>query len=599
MTVLNRSKRPAARRQRSLAPKATGRSRSAPPAGVSSRWLRDELALSLLSGVLLLAAFPPWNVWPLAWIAPIGWLAIIRRPSFVNRRPYLWIWIAAWVHWALLLYGISLAHPLLILGWLALSGYLAVYPVLFIGLSRVAVHRLSIPLPLVAPVVWVGLELARGYLISGFSAALLGHTQVAWIPLIQIADLFGGYAVSFVLMFTSACLLEAVRSASSARSWPTRLGWPLAAVLLLAVTLLYGNRRASVTPTAPVPLKVALIQNSVDTIFEYDEKKNEATFEKYWAQTLRVAARHPDLDLIVWPESMFTEDLPQLLRESVVQIPHDSKLRAEQYEERLDRLIDTYQQRLEYLARAVNAYGTAGTPQATWLLVGTETRHYGPHPEYRYNTALLISPEGKVAGHYYKIHRVLFGEYLPLGDQLPWIYRWTPLKQGLRAGEQPTAFSVKGQDLAPSICFESTVPHLIRWQLADLARQDEPVGILVNLTNDGWFWGSSILDLHLTCGIFRAVENRKPMLIAANTGISAAIDSNGRVLVRANKRHEDILLADVYGDYRTSLYQRLGDIPAGILLACCIPLAVLAWTGRGGGTSYAGATESSSSTPRQ
>jgi apolipoprotein N-acyltransferase len=198
-------------------------------------------------------------------------------------------------------------------------------------------------------------------------------------------------------------------------------------------------------------------------------------------------------------------------------------------------------------------------------LVGTTTLRIG-EPLQRFNSSLLLSPSGDVQGSYYKMHRVMFGEYIPIVDLWPSLYRWTPMPDGLTAGQQPATFEVAGYRVAPSICFESTVPHLIRRQIVELERQDKPVDMLVNMTNDGWFWGSGILDLHYRCGVFRAVENRKPMLVAANTGFSAIIDGNGHVLEKGPRRAAETLVAEVPRDGRQSYYTRYGDVFAGLCL---------------------------------
>jgi apolipoprotein N-acyltransferase len=136
-------------------------------------------------------------------------------------------------------------------------------------------------------------------------------------------------------------------------------------------------------------------------------------------------------------------------------------------------------------------------------------------------------------------------------------------------GKQAVAGTVKGWVLCPSICFESTVPHLIRAQVLELEKKGTRPDVLVNLTNDGWFYGSSILDLHLKCSVFRAIENRRPMLIAANTGISAHIDGSGRIVLRAPKREPQVLVASVQPDGRRPLYLLIGDLPALACTACC------------------------------
>ena len=104
-------------------------------------------------------------------------------------------------------------------------------------------------------------------------------------------------------------------------------------------------------------------------------------------------------------------------------------------------------------------------------------------------------------------------------------------------------------------------------------RGEEP-DVLVNLTNDGWFWGSSELDMHLACGVFRAVELRKPFLIAANTGFSAWIDSDGRIVKQGQRRATDIIIASVMLDRRRSFYSSYGDLFAGFCLAATLLFAV-------------------------
>ncbi len=539
-------------------------------------WYQSTMLLSLVSSVLLYASFAPLALWPLAWVAPVGWLIIIQRDRLTGRRPYLSIWAGGTVFWLALLRGISLAHPLLIIGWLALSAYLGFYLVLMVAVSRVAVHRFHLPLPVSAAMVWCGLELARGYVITGFSAALLGHSQVAWLEVIQIADLCGGYTVGFLMIFTTSAFVVLARGIINGRAVSASSLWAIAATVIFALTLVYGRYRLadeSRESNAGSSLKVALIQNSIDTVFEHDPERNEESFQKYWAQAVQVSVDHSDLDLIIWPESAFTENVPRLLREETIQIPESKEYTADEYEDLLNDSIAAYAERLRFVARSVND-DLADTRPATWMLVGTETRQFGPYPVKRYNSALLISPTGEAAGHYYKRHRVLFGEYVPLGDSLPWIYRFTPMRAGLTAGNRTASFQVKGQRLSPNICFESTVPHLIRNQVVELQAADKMPGYLVNLTNDGWFWESAVLDLHFTCNVFRAVENRKPVLVAANTGISAAIDSHGRVLDKVGKGMEHPIVVELAPDYRQSPYHRVGDYPAGLCLLGTLLFAV-------------------------
>src|SRR6185312_10676653 len=168
--------------------------------------LQKTWVLGLAGSLLLWAAFPPLGVWPLAWIAPVPWLMLVRREQLAGRRPYRTIWLTGCLFWLGVLHWLRLPHPATSLGWVALSLYLAVYLPLFVGLSRVAVHRLHWPLVVAAPVVWTGLELLEAHLLTGFNMAALGNSQFRWIELIQVADLAGNYGVGFVVMFGAACL---------------------------------------------------------------------------------------------------------------------------------------------------------------------------------------------------------------------------------------------------------------------------------------------------------------------------------------------------------------------------------------------------------
>jgi apolipoprotein N-acyltransferase len=550
-------------------------------------WRASTLWVALAGSLLLWLSFPPANLWPLAWIATLPWLWLVLAPQLAGKRPYLAIWLAGLVHWLLMLEGIRLAHPALYAGWFTLSAYLAVYLPVFVGLSRVAVHRLRVPLVVAAPVVWVGLELLRGHLVTGFSLSLIAHTQTEWTTLLQISDLAGAYAVSFVMMTIAAAIMTVAspflastflanerrqppdgtpsRTPSMLRSVPA----VLYALALLFATLVYGRWRLH-QPADPntSTLRVALIQGSRDTQLESDPERAGEYFRETFShyQSLADHARRDNarLDLVIWPESMFV--VPEVL--SATSSDDDSRQLA------ASELFATV---LAGEAARVNTLAD-GTGQSTpaLLLVGGNSWLLGPGEQQRnYNAALLADPTGKVVGRYYKEHAVMFGEYIPLADVFPFIYNFVPIS-GMAVGDGPRALRVGHFTLAPSICFESVVPHLIRRHVVELTRQGTPPDILVNVTNDGWFRGSSILDHHFRCAIFRAIENRRPMIIAANTGFSAWIDGSGRVRAQGPRRAPAVLIADVQADGRTSLYHTLGDWPASLCALACLALAALA-----------------------
>jgi apolipoprotein N-acyltransferase len=213
-------------------------------------------------------------------------------------------------------------------------------------------------------------------------------------------------------------------------------------------------------------------------------------------------------------------------------------------------------------------------------VIGIQTCTADRHGPQIYNSALFIKPQGGIAGRYDKMHRVPFGEFIPFGGWLSSL-GLTPYRGqfGLTAGARPEAFEYKGYRYAPVICFEDTVPHLVRRFVEETAAADpqhRPVDVLLNLTNDGWFHGSSELDQHLITAAFRSVECRTPMVRAVNTGISAVIDGDGAIRARAtdpkthqSKQVEAVLVENIPLDRRFSPYVAYGDWFAGLCLTAC------------------------------
>ncbi|MCA9161955.1 MAG: apolipoprotein N-acyltransferase [Planctomycetales bacterium] len=568
--------------------------------GGESPSTRMTLGLAMLAAGLLFAAHYPIGWWPLAFVAPAPWAWLAGR-GIRGGPGYAALWLSGFVYWLAMLQGIRLAHPALYLGWFALSAYLAVYTPLFVGLTASAVRRWRTPLVIAAPVVWVGLEVFRSYALTGFAIGLLGHAVVEWTQVIQVADLGGAYTVSFLLAFVAACVARCFLGARVTRAGecrsehaagkgdsfgPGNAKWLGLGAVAIAITLGYGGWRMQAaddpgTVEDASPLKVALIQGSMDVVFEHNPERNERTFRDYYEQTLRVRAEHPDLDLVVWPESMFTANEPEYLAAEGMQVPPGQNASMAQFREMLDEHVRAFGLKAKYTAAAVNRLETDEGQRRLDIacLVGLATVEFGESVR-QYNTALLIGSDGEVADRYYKMHPVMFGEYIPFGDLAPWLYSITPMSGGLTPGPGPQAFSVGPWRLAPSICFESTVPHLIRRHWTELAARGERPDALVCLTNDGWFWGSSVLDLHLHCSVMRAVELRTPMLVAANTGFSAVVDGDGRILQRGPRRAAAELVAEVRPDRRESLYRAIGDWPAGLCLLFCGAVAARAWLGR-------------------
>lgn len=508
----------------------------------TTRPRRSVLIDALGGAVLLWAALPPLQWSALAWFALVPWLSIVQRPVLPGRHPYRDVWIAGFVFWLCAIHWLRLPHPATSLGWVALSFYLAFYLPLFIALSRVAVHEVGLPLTLAAPVLWTGLELAQGHVLTGFLMGSLSHTQYRWPALIQISDLGGAYAVGFLIVLVSASLVDA-RLFSSQGLRKARL---LPGIVGLAATLAYGHFRLAQDTQRPGPT-VALIQGSIDADWKRDPGKVQRIFNHYFRLSRKALDnRQHQIDLVVWPETMFP--MPWIVGRdgSDQERPMDDN------------------QHVRQLAQVL------GVP----VLLGIETRRYDGNSFRRYNSAVALDTSGRLLGRYDKMHLVMFGEYVPFAQWFPQLYRLTPLRGGITAGDRPTAIVVDGTRFAPNICFETVLPHVVAGQVRALSRRAEAPDVLVNLTNDAWFWGSSELEMHLACDVFRSVECRRPMLVAANGGISAWIDANGVIRRQAGRRTQEVIVADVALDTRRSIYAWLGDWPSGVCLMACLLIAL-------------------------
>ena len=184
------------------------------PRSVATRCHPAPFHRCSVSCALLWAALPPLNWAPLAWIAPVFWLRLIRTETLSARRPYWAIWAASVVFWIVTMQGIRLAHWANYFGLVAMSCYLGIYLPLFVGITRAGSSSLESPPFAAAPVAWVGLELLRAYGPLGFSMALLAHTQSQQLTMIQISDLCGAYTVSFLIMLVAALTKQSVESTS-------------------------------------------------------------------------------------------------------------------------------------------------------------------------------------------------------------------------------------------------------------------------------------------------------------------------------------------------------------------------------------------------
>lgn len=538
---------------------------------LASRW--PTLRVGLVSALLLWLAQPPLGWWPLAWIAPLGWLAIAHRKETLDRGDWWRIYCSGFVYWLAVLHWIRLPHPLTIFGWPLLCLYLACYPFMFVALIRMARWKQPTPLWIVAPIVGTGLEFLQANLFTGFLMGAISHTQAGQLWLIQIASLGGAYAITFLVILFASLLFEFYVGYNCLRH---RIAMPLIAVWVVSAAALFSVLHKSEIEnlTYDSKINVALIQGDTRATWDPDPGRQQRIMDRQVALSIeaveKAKAERIELDLIVWPESMFRSPLDTFAGELAPQ---------PEANEDLVRSYDHTMAWFKSLADRIQTPALLGIDHYDWI----------PDPDNEsklpkalpYNSAALIDSEGKLLSVYDKTHRVPFGEYIPFAEHLPAMYYLTPMASGLKGGEGPIAMELpkRGSNqtirLAPSICYETVVPHVIHRHVAQLTEAGKAPELLVNVTNDAWFWGSSELDMHLACAIYRAIETGTPLVVAANGGLSAAISASGEVLALSPRQEEHVLFASVPLRNRgePTFYVRYGDCFAGgCLVACCLVL---------------------------
>ncbi len=547
--------------------------------------------LALGGAVTMFLIQPPADLWALAWVAPLPWLWLVRT---AGPLPWGTLWAAGFLHWLLTLHWLRLPHPATAIGWVFLAAYLGCQVPLFVLAARWMTSRWRWPLVVAAPVAWIGLEQARGWFLGGFTLGSLGHTQWRVMPLVQVADAFGAVGVGGVVITVAAALAAwrptarctagmASREGSAGDQRGVALG---VAAVVLGLSLAYGAWRLATAPRpvadAPPLVDVLLVQGSIDTELKHDPAAAGDVLEHYDALTLEGLAAGPrPPDLVVWPETMWryplleidpAERLPEAVVEQVLgAAPTEASAALDAARQRECRAALEAERRAA-LAAYARRYGTH------WL-VGVDRQVVTPSApggSRHYNTAACLAATGRILALYDKMHPVMFGEYVPLTDRFPWLYRLTPLAGGLTAGPRPVTVDVAGARIAPTICYETTLPEAIRSLVRTLAAGGSRPDVIVNLTNDGWFWGSSELDMHLRSAVFRAVEVRTPVVVAANTGFSAWIDGSGRILAQGPRRATATLRASVNADGRWSPWLIWGSLPTGV----CVAVVTIAVAGR-------------------
>jgi apolipoprotein N-acyltransferase len=492
------------------------------------------LLLSLATGGALWLCFFPVNAGWLAWVALVPLLVLVRSRS----RPwvvYLSAWVGGLAFFCPALQWMRVADPRMYVAWYVLATYCALYFPLTLGIVRFLERRTRLPLLIGLPVAWTATEYFRAYFGndffgSGFPWYQLGHTQHDFLPLIQVADVAGAYAVSFLVALVNALVFETL----DGRPWFRRLyggadipaRWGRTSVLLqgvAALTLLlgvvgYGVWRMGQAAFTPGP-RVALLQGNLGQQIRNDPDAGEY-FEDHFVSLCDLAAHfRQDFrpDLIVWPETSY----PYEWKEVAADVEPGDVPQAWSRKDATSR---------EFAKTVAERWKTS-------VLMGLNAQVFERDGKARrYNSALLVEPPGKASARYDKIHCVPFGEYVPFKDSLPFLARLAPYdyEYSVSQGREYTRFPLAAQDGARSyrfgvvICYEDTDPVVSRPYGGGDGRP--AADFVFNISNDGWFDGTNEHDQHLAICRFRAVECRRTVARAVNMGISAVIDGNGRVL---------------------------------------------------------------------
>ncbi len=496
-------------------------------------------ALAALSGAALAAAFPAPDLGWLAWAAFAPLIVLGLTGSSAVRctlEGFLFGLVLhgivfAWWYQLLVRYG-GLSHPTASGVFLLMVGYQACYPALFAGGLRILVLRRGPTWALaIAPLLWGGLELIRGRAFTGLPWAVLGASQHEAPIVLQAAALGGVTLVSVVVASGNAVL------AGLWLAWRARKGAaavrpePRAIVALLAVVILALGYGASgllrEAPEGAGTFRVALVQGNIPQDEKWSPSARMRILDAHMEATRRGAEE--GARLVVWPES----SVPLPLTSAPV-----------------------YRSMLEALAAETGVD----------LLVGSvHYESHGDRTERIYNSAFLLRPASGPARaqRYDKIHLVPFGEYVPLRRWMGPVGTLVEEAGDFSPGAAPVVMRSGPARLAPLICYEAIFPELTRRFVREGAE------ILVNMTNDGFLGDTAGPRQHLALAAIRTVESGRWMLRAANTGISAVVDSNGRIRDSAAYGTKAVLVADVpLHDHRT-LYTQLGDVPgwACVILA--------------------------------
>ncbi|MDP3076442.1 apolipoprotein N-acyltransferase [Bradyrhizobium sp.] len=504
-------------------------------------WGWKRAAIALVAGALSALAMAPFNAWPVLFLTlPVMvWLidgAGAGRWRGVPAAALTGWWFGLgyfvpglyWIGYAFLVDAPTFAWllPFAVLG---LPAYLALFTAFGFALARLIWTREGTRVIALAASLTLS-EWLRGQVLTGFPWNAFGYALTEPLALAQTASLIGLWGLTFlsVAIFASpATLIDG--GTRGRRPWIA----PALALALLIAMGIFGGVRLALQPTelvAKVKLRIMQPNLRQDVKFNYAAKAE--VMQKYLALSDRASGPQStgvrDVSILIWPESAF----PFFLT----------------------READAMAQIAELL------------PRGTVLITGSVRAPDLP-PGVRatraYNSIYVIDHDGSVLSVYDKVHLVPFGEFLPFQDWMEKLgfVQLTKVHGGFIAGARRRPMNLPNAPrMLPLICYEAIFP-------GDVASRDDRPGWMINLTNDGWFGNSTGPYQHLQQARVRAIEQGLPMVRAANTGVSAVIDPVGRIIARLGLGVEGVLDANLPSAIAPTVYARLGDIPAAVMVA--------------------------------
>ena len=481
---------------------------------------------SFVSGVIITLAFPSFDLSFLAWVAFVPLLLSLweknGKESFAAGYAFgltYFFGTLYWIYHSINHYGgVPFLASIAIVVLLCL--YLSLYPALFAFLFSSMIRKTKLPGLFIAPVIWVVLEFARSYAFTGFPWSAIGYSQYGFLHMIQIADVTGIYGISFLVLAVNGALVDIFQLRRRVREMPlfpisyTVVGF-FVLFLFVVFSLGYGVWRLEQERKGHL-LKVGIVQGNIEQDKKWEPLYQKEVLDTYFSLSGKVALSSPQL--IVWPET----SVPFFFGYDVGAT--------------------------ETLIRFQRNLGSS-------LLFGSVlVRERSKEKTLLSNSAVLLGREGKIVYEYDKIHMVPLGEYVTLKSLLFFIDKlvvgigdYAPGKEYVRADTDFGSF-------ATVICYEIIFPGLVR------KFYNTGGDFIVNITNDAWFGKTSAPYQHFSMAVFRAIENRKPVIRAANTGISGIIDSNGRILSASPLFQRLVVLDSVRTDSTMTFYTRYGDL---------------------------------------